>query len=185
MLLPRKWTEPSPNRNGTPTRWGLEVDQFYQTFLHRPADAAGRAGWVNALLNGVTEANVVIAFVTSPEYTRLHPDASSYVTGLYEDILGRAPDAAGQSFWERILSTGQRSRAAVAYYFLSSSESLFQAVHDYYVDFLGREPSLAEEQGYVNAMASGQLTPATVTALFLGSQEYLDRQLDILCQGMG
>ena len=73
----------------------------------------------------------------------------------------------------------------MAYYFLSSSESLFQAVHDYYVDFLGREPSLAEEQGYVNAMASGQLTPATVTALFLGSQEYLDRQLDILCQGMG
>src|SRR5438132_13250715 len=31
MLLPRKWTEPSPNRNGTPTRWGLEVESASNT----------------------------------------------------------------------------------------------------------------------------------------------------------
>src|SRR5207302_6965497 len=31
---------------------GLQVDRFYQEFLHRPADAAGRAGWVNYLVSG-------------------------------------------------------------------------------------------------------------------------------------
>src|SRR5262249_25600036 len=46
---------------------GLQVDQFYQTYLHRPADATGRAIWVGALLSGASEADVVRQFLTSSE----------------------------------------------------------------------------------------------------------------------
>jgi hypothetical protein len=102
---------------------GLEVDQFYTTLLHRAADAAGRQAWVNALLAGASENDVVVDFLTSGEYTASHPDVASYVTGLYADLLSRSPDAAGFAFWSQILQTGSRSRGAVAYYFLTSTES--------------------------------------------------------------
>src|SRR5438132_12988164 len=44
---------------------GIEVDQFYAAFLHRAADAAGRAGWVSALDGGFPESSVAIGFLTS------------------------------------------------------------------------------------------------------------------------
>ena len=52
------------------------------------ADPTGRAAWLNAMLGGMSEAQVVIDFMTAPEYTFRHPDARLFVTGLYTDILG-------------------------------------------------------------------------------------------------
>jgi hypothetical protein len=163
---------------------GIEVDQFYQKLLHRPADAAGRALWVNALLAGASENAVAVAFLISPEYTAEHPDAVSYVTGLYEDVLGRPPDATGFSFWSQVLANGARSRADLAYYFLTSGEAYVDAIDEYYRNFLGRNPSLQEEQGYLASVLSGQATPASLTAIFLGSPEFLSHQLAVACNRM-
>ena len=85
---------------------------------HHRTDPSGRAGWVNAMLGGMSEAQVVIDFMTAPEYTFRHPDAASFVTGLYTDILERAPDGTGFAFWVNILQNGSRTRAALVYYFL-------------------------------------------------------------------
>jgi Domain of unknown function (DUF4214) len=46
---------------------GLEVDSFYRTYLHRSADPAGRAGWVQAMLDGMSENEVILHFLNSAE----------------------------------------------------------------------------------------------------------------------
>jgi hypothetical protein len=74
---------------------GLLADQFYATYLNRVPEAAGRAHWVSALVGGTDENEVAVSFLTSEEYCATHPDLPGYLTNLYRDVLGRAPDEGG------------------------------------------------------------------------------------------
>jgi hypothetical protein len=159
----------------------IEVDQFYATFLHHAGDAAGRNAWISAMLGGATESDVAIGFLVSPEYTAAHPTSDSFVRGLYSDELRRVGEASGVNYWVVILEVGARTRAQVAYYFLTSTEAYRQAIDDYYIEFLGRSASAAEEQAYLTALLGGKATPASITSVFLGSKEYLDRELARAC----
>ena len=154
------------------------------TFLHRAADGPGRAGWVTAILSGVSENEVAIDFLTSPEYTAAHADANSFVAGLYTGIFQRAGDAAGQAYWTSVVQSGLRSRAAVAYYFLTSTEAYLQAINSYYETFLGRAPSSEETQNFVPILIHGA-TPGSIVALFLTSSEFINREIALACQGTG
>jgi len=154
---------------------GLEVDQLYQTFLHRPSDLSGRAFWVKALVSGESEADVVVAFLTSSEYTAGHRDNASYVSGLYQDVLGHPADPAGFAFWQDVLQRGVQSRAQVALSFLSSTEAYLEAIDFYYTNFLGRPADPSGQQAFFAALQSGKVTPTGITAMVLGSDEFLAR----------
>ncbi len=106
----------------SPEHRGLQVDQFYLTFLHRTADPAGRAGWVNFFLSGASETDVAAAFLTSGEYQATHASAAAFAAGLYQDALNRPADASGLAAWEAVLGSGA-SREQVALEFLTSAES--------------------------------------------------------------
>src|SRR5262249_32236552 len=82
---------------------GRQVDQYYLTFLHRQAEPAERALWVNYFLTGASELAVEQSILTSGEYQAARTDTTSFVRGLYTDILGRAPNAAEQGFWQQAL----------------------------------------------------------------------------------
>jgi PKD repeat protein len=168
----------------SPEHRGDEVDQFYLQLLHRPADAAGRAIWVNALLSGVPEANVVVDFLTSPEYTASHPDTGSFINGLYADIFGRPADPQGAAFWFQILQSGDRNRGDVAFYFLSSDEAYRQAINAYYETYLGRAPDAMGEQDAFNDLVAGQMTVAQLVGRILASEEYLIHIQAVLCPPM-
>src|SRR5262249_57803766 len=79
----------------SPEHRGREVDQFYATYLHRAADASGRTFWVNALVGGMSEADVAAGFLASAEYRQAHASPTAYLFGLYADVLGPAPDPHG------------------------------------------------------------------------------------------
>ena len=123
---------------------------------------------------------VAVAFLTSAEYTASHADAGSFVTGLYETVLRRQPDPAGFGYWQSVVATGTRSRAAVADFFLTSTEAYLQAIDDYYRVFLGRTPSPSEEQIFLPVLESGA-TPAQITSVFLGSPEFIAREAALFC----
>jgi hypothetical protein len=148
------------------------VDNIYQTYLNRPADAAGRAFWVNALLTGETEANVIVAFVTSAEYTAMNPTDSDYVSALYQDVLGRPADSAGLADWLQLLQLGVEGRAQVALSFLNSPEAYLNDVNYDYTTFLKRSPDAAGQQTALAALESGTVAPTELSALFLASDEY-------------
>lgn len=57
----------------------------------------------------------------STEFQEPNIKNSDYVTKLYEDIMARAPDAAGQAYWTNKLDSGA-TRASVANNFLAAAE---------------------------------------------------------------
>ncbi len=58
------------NRYGASPSNGALVDALYQNTLHRAGDAAGRAGWINALNGGLSRADLVVGFSESPEHVK-------------------------------------------------------------------------------------------------------------------
>jgi MBG domain (YGX type)/Domain of unknown function (DUF4214) len=155
----------------SPEHRGRQVDQLYATYLHREADPSGRAFWVNVLLSGGSETAVADAFLTSEEYRQAHADTTAYLTGLYADVLGRAPDAAGRAAWQQA-AQGEVSRAALADAFLESREENQKLVDQYYADDLGRTADPIGAAAWVEALATHRLTPALVEEMFLASEEF-------------
>src|ERR1700730_1628111 len=81
--------------------------ELYIGYFNRAPDAAGLNFWVNALTNGASLVNVANAFANSAEAQAAYPflvtpnvtDPTSFVTQVYQNVLNRAPDAAGLAFW--------------------------------------------------------------------------------------
>ncbi|WP_246688205.1 Ig-like domain-containing protein [Methylobacterium sp. WL120] len=112
------------------------VEQLYGSVLGRTGDAGGKQGWVTALDQGASRADVADGFVLSSEHLAqlkagyaagvyLSDTTASAVARLYHGVLDRAPDAGGlASFAAQAKSTGL---AGVAQTMLSSQE--FSSTH--------------------------------------------------------
>jgi hypothetical protein len=158
----------------SPEHRGVEVDQYYQTFFGRSADPAGRISWVNAFLAGAMEVDIMRDFLTSAEYQAAHPSDTSFVNGLYTDVLGRAADQAGQAALLQALQSGL-SRQALAQAVLTSAEADQRAVDQYYMLFLNRSPDPAGQQAWTNLLVSGGATLESVAETILASDEFFSR----------
>jgi len=147
---------------------GLEVNHLYQEILHRSPDAGGGSFWTSRLLAGVTEFELAVDLLSSVEYASTHATPGAFVAGLYADVLGRAPDAAGQAFWVQSgLSTGALARA-----FVYSAENDRRIVDRCYVEYLRRTADPSGEAFFTSMLQAGLTTPDTIQELFLGSAEY-------------
>lgn len=96
------------------------------------------------------------------------PDLSSFVTGLYQSELGRAPEAAGLQGWLDALQSGKMTQDQVRQGILSSSEN---QVQDLYQGLLNRQID-PTGYGWVTALESGAMTPEQIRAGIMGSEEY-------------
>lgn len=103
---------------------------------------------------------------------RLALDARSFVTGLYTDVLGRAPDTQGLNFWVGRIQSGT-SNLEVAQNFWRSPEHRGLQVDDYFQDLLGRAPDANGRAFWVNNLLGGTLNELGVQAGILGSIEYV------------
>jgi hypothetical protein len=149
-----------------------EVNALYLTFFHRPADA-GAVYWVDCFMAGANEDDVAAALMTSPEYLANHPDIGSFVTGLYVDVFGRAPDQAGMTFWEGMLQSGM-NRETAARLVLTSQETDMGLLSLAYQNYLGR-PADPTSRYWLSVFGAGA-TPEDVLTAILASQEYYDKQ---------
>jgi hypothetical protein len=153
---------------------GDEVDRYYQTFFHGAGDPAGRADWIQQLQSGLDESSVIQGFLTSPEYQMLHPTDASFVQALYSDLLGRAGETSGVTYWQNLLQAGA-GRADLAMGFLNSDEAHGVAVDTYFTMYLERADNPAEKVYWLNQFKSNELTYASGALGFLDSQEFSDR----------
>jgi hypothetical protein len=155
-----------------------EVTDFYFTILSRAPDPGGLQAWVRELENGVPEEQVAAGFLDSPEY--LSKGDRYFVDHMYEALLGRTFDAAGEAAWLYELgdnATGTRIHPPLLSYeqvvtdFLHSPESLKRLVEGYYQIFLRR---LAEPTGldaWLAALQQGA-SFSTIANGFLTSDEF-------------
>src|SRR5207237_1335577 len=141
------------------------------TFLHRHADPGGLQNWVSAMTHGVTQQQVILGMVLSPEYQAAHSTDLSFVNALYTDVLKRSADAPGLANWLQALQTGA-SRPTLAQGFVYSAEVSRTVIDAYYHFFLRRRPNPAEEQFWLNLVQAGRMSLDSVAQAILSSPEY-------------
>ena len=119
---------------------GQRIDAFYRDVLGRPADSEGRRHWVTAMANGERLEQVGVYFYGSPEYVAASGSTTRYVERLYDALLERPADPAGQDYWVDLLDRGRASPADVAAGFYASIESRRGRVRALYQAVLDRPP---------------------------------------------
>jgi hypothetical protein len=95
------------------------------------------------------------------------------VTALYADLLGRAPDAFGFTFFTAQLNVGV-SRFQVASDFLASPESQVRQVNNLFLSLLGRPAGPAAQIFFGGQLRAGA-TFQQVEAQIIGSDEFFIR----------
>lgn len=149
------------------------IESYYSFLLGRSSDPAGRAGIQSLLKRGLSLDQVRAVFFDSPEYqqTRTDGTAKGFLDAVYQDILGRNPDPAGQAFWLDLLGKNA-THLTVAQGILTSAESAQAMVNLTYQQFLHRSPDQEGAAHWVGLLQQGApLT--TVIAGIAGSAEYL------------
>jgi serralysin len=100
--------------------------RVYEAMFNRAPDAAGLGFWLNGLDHGLALVSVAAGFVDSAEFTSIYgvnASDTTFVTALYQNVLHRAPDAAGLKYWQDDLHNGN-TRAAVLVGFSDSAENI-------------------------------------------------------------
>jgi hypothetical protein len=95
----------------------------------------------------------------------------AFVTAAYNDLLQRAPDAAGLAGWTSLLDSGQATTMQVALSIVNSLEFRIDAVQNAYQTFLHRAADPGGLNAFVNFLATGG-NIKLVDSIIIGSQEY-------------
>lgn len=113
------------------------VTEQYRDTLGRLPEAGGLATWREQLRAGMPVSELGSRLFASDErFQRYGSTASAWVSGLYAEVLGRFPEAAGRTFWAD--RTGTAGRLAVAREIVQSPESLALRVEGLYATLLAR-----------------------------------------------
>jgi hypothetical protein len=102
---------------------------------------------------------------------RLALDATGFVQGLYQSVLGRAADTAGLNNWVAQIQNGL-SHVQVATDFWRSAEHRIDEVTSYYLNILNRSPDAAGLNLWVTEMMNGTLNEQGVETAFYVSGEF-------------
>jgi hypothetical protein len=147
------------------------IRPIYEHYLGREPDAAGLSYWVAQMQAGLTDERLEAGFIGSAEfYTHAGGTDKLWVDFMYQDLLGRAADSAGESYWVAQLAAGA-NRSSVAYGFAASLERERLRVQDDYFHYLGRQADSAGVDYWVTAFAHGTANE-DVIAGFIASDEY-------------
>lgn len=100
--------------------------RIYQAAFARAADPDGLGYWIDSMERGVSVASIAAGFVTSAEFKAIYgatPTNREIATRFYQNVLGRAPDAAGLDYWTKVLDTGAADIPTVLAGFADSQEN--------------------------------------------------------------
>lgn len=106
---------------GTPGR----LYRMYKAAFNRAPDEGGLGFWIGAAAGGASVEAIAEQFASSEEFVSMYGGALSnadFVTRVYGNVLGRAPDEAGHAFWLRSLENGS-TRASVLALMADSQEN--------------------------------------------------------------
>jgi hypothetical protein len=100
------------------------VTRLYRAFFLRDPDASGMDFWWDAVNDGWPLRRVAEFFSKSPEFVGRYGalNDGQYVDLVYQNVLGRTPDAGGRAYWLHQLDSGARNRGGVMVGFSESSE---------------------------------------------------------------
>jgi hypothetical protein len=103
-----------------------QVYRLYKAAFNRQPDPAGLGFHLNAMESlGYSKNQIAQNFINSPEFSATYGplDDTGFVTQLYQNVLGRAPDASGLKFYVDGLKGNIFSKSAVLEGFSESPEN--------------------------------------------------------------
>ena len=160
---------------------GLNIIKYYIAVLGRDPDFGGWQSWFTQYIQGLPLSTILAAFINSPEFQNTYGSLSNsaFVTLVYQNVLGRAPDQNGFNTWLGQLNSGQITRAALMGLFIASPEFNNDVrarayANLLYLGFLRRTPDPSGLQYWTNALADPNALPSVITS-FIMSPEYVAR----------
>src|SRR5581483_2054776 len=137
------------------------VTRFYLGLLGRAPDLAGLTSWMSYLIAGACNATcldarrqaIVDSMAGTPEFQSrfggANPSAQTFVTKLFQNLLGRTPSGSDLDLWAGEILAGRLTRAQAARAIAESGESVAFFDRDAfivlaYLGALGRMPTTAE-----------------------------------------
>lgn len=90
-----------------------DLTELYVAYFNRAPDASGLYYWASRLVEGMSMQDIATSFFVQPEtQASLPPSLSTqdFVTKVYANVLGRAPDPAGFDYWVHDLDSGTVTR---------------------------------------------------------------------------
>jgi hypothetical protein len=147
----------------------LEVTSYYDTLLKRTPDAVGLTQWVQMLENGASERAVQFGFLTSQEYLAQHSTPGTFLSALYEDVLGRAASVAEIASWQNQALPAKAG--LIVSDFLYSAEASTHLIDQQYSKLLERSVDPVGEAYWLAAVQSGA-SPTALAEAILSSGEY-------------
>ena len=106
--------------------------RIYQAAFNRSPDQTGLSYWIGTLDHGASLKAVADAFSKSAEFATLYgsnPTNATLVNSFYQNVLHRAGDAAGVSYWLDKLDTHSANVADVLMSFSESAENQAALAH--------------------------------------------------------
>ena len=102
--------------------------RIYKAAFNRTPDAEGLGYWIGQMDKGMGLQEVSARFIDSKEFKTLYGDAPSkadFLTKVYTNVLGRAPDQGGYDWWLNAMNTDPgKTFSKVLADFSESSENL-------------------------------------------------------------
>ena len=161
---------------------GAPVVRLYFAYFLRIPDYGGLTFWMNYSRAGHSLAEISNAFAGSSEFVNRYGALSNaqFVDLVYQNVLGRAADAGGKSFWLGQLNGGM-SRGQMMIGFSESAEYLSTIFSEtyvtmMYVGMLKREPDTGGFNFWVNYLDTGNSGQTLING-FLVAPEYYSRFL--------
>ena len=90
-----------------------DLTDMYIAYFDRAPDAVGLFYWASRLSDGMTLQQIAKSFFVQPETVAAYPanqTTAEFVTAVYDNMFGRAPDTAGFNYWVNDLQSGNVSK---------------------------------------------------------------------------
>lgn len=101
-----------------------DVLRLYRAFFRRDAEIGGANYWLGLSAVGVSIDSISAEFALSQEFVNTYGsvDNRQYLEILYQNILGRQPDATGFNYWLGQLDSGALDRGGVVRWIAANDE---------------------------------------------------------------
>jgi hypothetical protein len=154
--------------------------RLYGAYFGRLPDPTGLRYWMAKRASGTTVARMSAVFADSSEFKRTYGSLTNrqFVELVYRNVLGRAGDPSGVTYWTGKLDRRATSRGHLMASFSESSEHVRRrgpevAVVSRFLALLGRTPSASELAVWTGATPMGDAD--AVTRFLVASDAYADR----------
>ena len=143
--------------------------EMYIAYFNRAPDAQGLFYWGTRLSAGMSKNEIAESFYVQPETQALYTnpaDTKGFVTAVYQNFLGRAPDTDGFNYWVKQLDDGIVSKPIFLLVIINGAKAASGSQTD--VDYFTNKANIGAYYSVIKGMSNTDNAKAAM-ALYNGS----------------